>query len=79
MDVDNLATVKMVVLDGIIMGLQHCAFHNCTEGLANACNGVFCKHHEAQHLNITLSHTFPRTPQELLQDPLETQESLRIP
>ena len=52
MDMDNLATVKMVVLDGIIMGPQHCAFHNCTEGLANAHNGVFHKHHEAQHDNL---------------------------
>ena len=46
MDVDNEDVVKMVVLDGIVMGPQHCAYENCTEGLANARNGVFCLLHE---------------------------------
>ena len=46
MDVDNEDVVKMVILDGIVMGPQHCAYENCTEGLANARNGVFCPLHE---------------------------------
>ena len=29
MDIDH-APVKMVVLDGIVMGPQHCAYENCT-------------------------------------------------
>ena len=38
--------VKMVVLDGIVMGPTHCAFDDCTADLANARGGVFCSHHE---------------------------------
>ena len=38
--------VKMVVLDGIVMGPMHCAFDDCTADLANACGGVFCSHHK---------------------------------
>ena len=42
------APVKMVVLDGIVMGPQHCAYDNCTSDLANACGGSFCAFHENQ-------------------------------
>ena len=47
MDVDH-APVKMVVLDGIVMGPQHCAHDNCTSDLANARGGSFCAFHENQ-------------------------------
>ena len=36
------APVKLVVMDGIVMGPQHCAFDNCTGDLANSHGGVFC-------------------------------------
>jgi len=42
---DNEALVKMVVMDGIVMGPQHCAFGNCTADLANSQGGVFCSVH----------------------------------
>jgi hypothetical protein len=47
MDVDH-APVKMVVLDGIVMGPQHCAYNNCTSDLSNARGGSFCAYHENQ-------------------------------
>jgi CxC5 like cysteine cluster associated with KDZ transposases/CxC6 like cysteine cluster associated with KDZ transposases len=47
MDIDH-APVKMVVLDGIVMGPQHCAYDNCTSDLANARGGSFCAFHENQ-------------------------------
>ena len=40
------APVKMVVLDGIVIGPQHCAFDNCTADLANTRGGVFCLVHD---------------------------------
>lgn len=43
------ALVKMVVLDGIVMGPQHCAFENCTENLLNARGGVFCRNHNLEY------------------------------
>jgi hypothetical protein len=46
-DIDH-APVKMVVLDGIVMGPQHCACDNCTSDLANACVKSFCAYHEQQ-------------------------------
>ncbi|KAF8876471.1 hypothetical protein BD779DRAFT_1449392 [Infundibulicybe gibba] len=46
-DVDaDYAPVKMVVLDGIVMGPTHCAYDDCTDDLGNARGGVFCPHHE---------------------------------
>jgi hypothetical protein len=39
--------VKMIVMDGIVMGNHHCAFEDCTSELANARRGVFCRQHEA--------------------------------
>ncbi|TFK35400.1 hypothetical protein BDQ12DRAFT_561347, partial [Crucibulum laeve] len=38
--------VKMVVLDGIVMGPTHCAFENCTQSIANVQQGVFCTEHD---------------------------------
>ena len=46
---DNEALVKMVVMDGIVMGPQHCAFGNCTADLANSRGGVFCSVHNIQY------------------------------
>jgi hypothetical protein len=43
------AVVKMVVMDGIVMGPQHCAFGDCTADLANTRGGVFCSIHEIQY------------------------------
>jgi CxC6 like cysteine cluster associated with KDZ transposases len=47
MDIDH-APVNMVVLDGIVMGPQHCAYNNCTSDLANACGRSFSAYHEQQ-------------------------------
>ncbi|TFK38642.1 hypothetical protein BDQ12DRAFT_605068, partial [Crucibulum laeve] len=50
MDIDNdYAPVKMVVLDGIVMGPTHCAFDNCFQELYNSCGGSFCEYHEANY------------------------------
>jgi hypothetical protein len=50
--VDNMeedhAPVKMVVLDGIVMGPTHCAFDNCIADLDNSRGGAFCTNHEVQ-------------------------------
>ena len=43
------APVKMIVLDGIVMGPTHCAFDNCTADLDNARGGAFCTDHEIQY------------------------------
>ena len=43
------AVVKMVVMDGIVMGPQHCAFGDCTADLANTRGGVFCSIHEIEY------------------------------
>ena len=45
----DYAPVKMVVLDGIVMGPTHCAYDNCTSDLINAREGVFCSFHETQY------------------------------
>jgi len=41
--------VKMIVMDGIVMGNHHCAFKDCTSKLANAQWGVFCETHETMY------------------------------
>ena len=46
---DEPAPVKMIVMDGIVMGPQHCAFDGCTFSLANSCGGVFCQFHNAEY------------------------------
>ena len=43
------AVVKMVVMNGIVMGPQHCAFGDCTADLANTRGGVFCSIHEIEY------------------------------
>jgi hypothetical protein len=47
-DQDEGSPVKLVVMDGIVMGHKHCAFENCTGNLANAQRGVFCAVHVQQ-------------------------------
>ena len=42
------APVKMIVIDGIVMGPTHCAFDNCTADLDNYRGGAFCANHEIQ-------------------------------
>lgn len=46
---NDYAPVKMVVLDGIVMGPTHCAFPNCTATLAHARGGVFCTLHNIEY------------------------------
>lgn len=50
MDIDA-ADVKMVVLDGIVMGPTHCAYDDCTAPLANARGGALCSHHDNEFGN----------------------------
>lgn len=50
MDIDN-SPVKMIVLDGIVMGPTYCAFEECLLPLANARGGVFCAGHEKKYKN----------------------------
>ena len=44
---EEYSPVKMVIMDGIVMGHHHCAFEDCTSELANARGGVFCREHDA--------------------------------
>ncbi|KIJ93116.1 hypothetical protein K443DRAFT_13109 [Laccaria amethystina LaAM-08-1] len=39
MDTDDIPNIRMVVLDGIVMGPQHCEYDNCTNDLSNARGG----------------------------------------
>jgi len=43
------APVKMIVMDGIVMGAQHCAFDDCTASLVNSHGGVFCAVHNTEY------------------------------
>jgi CxC5 like cysteine cluster associated with KDZ transposases/CxC6 like cysteine cluster associated with KDZ transposases len=43
---ESTAPVKMVVVDGIVMGHSICAYPECTSELANARGGVYCALHE---------------------------------
>jgi CxC5 like cysteine cluster associated with KDZ transposases/CxC6 like cysteine cluster associated with KDZ transposases len=45
----DCVSVKMVVLDGIVMGPTHCAHIGCTSDLINARGGAFCPFHETQY------------------------------
>ncbi|KAF9487310.1 hypothetical protein BDN71DRAFT_1514098 [Pleurotus eryngii] len=47
----NHAEVHIVVIDGIVMGPQHCAMEGCEAGLQNAPTGVFCKKHAEKMKN----------------------------
>ena len=46
---EGCASVKMVVVDGIVMGPTHCAYSDCTSNLINARGGAFCPFHETQY------------------------------
>ena len=46
---EEYAPVKLVVMDGIVMGPTHCAYDNCTANLANARGGAFCPYHEIEY------------------------------
>ncbi|KAF8872623.1 hypothetical protein BD779DRAFT_1477443 [Infundibulicybe gibba] len=48
MDVDY-AAVKMVVMDGIVMGPTHCAYDDCTQDLDNSRGGAFCAYHNIHY------------------------------
>jgi hypothetical protein len=51
MDVDmdvNHALVKMVVVDGLVVGPQKCSIDDCTTDLENHRGGVFCEYHQVQ-------------------------------
>ena len=48
--------VKLVVLDGVVMGPTHCAYDNCTKSLKNARRGVFCEQHEILRGNLCRMH-----------------------
>ena len=43
------APVKMVVMDGIVIGHPHCAHNNCTNDLQNARGGIYCALHENRY------------------------------
>jgi hypothetical protein len=46
-DVDSIQTpVKMVVVDGIVMGHSICAYPECESELINARGGIYCALHE---------------------------------
>ncbi|KAF9492242.1 hypothetical protein BDN71DRAFT_1509604 [Pleurotus eryngii] len=47
----NHGEVRMIVIDGIVMGPQHCAMEECEAGLENAQTGVFCKKHAERMKN----------------------------
>jgi hypothetical protein len=48
-DDDQRAPVKLVVMDGQVMGPRHCAYDDCTAELSNARLGVFCIDHELSY------------------------------
>lgn len=48
---EDTSPVKMVVMDGVVMGPTYCAYDGCTEALENAHGGVFCAFHEIAHGN----------------------------
>ena len=45
-DDNNEAPVKLVVMNGQVMGPHYCAYNNCIGDLANAQLGIFCIEHE---------------------------------
>jgi len=45
------ASVKMVVIDGVVMGPVHCTANNCTANLLNTCGEAFCAVHVTQFGN----------------------------
>jgi len=53
---EEASPVKMVVIDGVVMGPTHCAYDDCTQDLQNARGGVFCGFHEIVHGNMCRMH-----------------------
>src|SRR5277367_3769064 len=53
--------VKMVVLDGIVMGPTHCGHDGCTSDLMNARGGAFCPFHETEFGNQCRVHNCQRS------------------
>ena len=57
MDIDQTPSpseatpVKLVVMDGIVMGPTYCAYSDCTQDLAKL-KGVLCVHHELLYGNL---------------------------
>ncbi|KIJ97350.1 hypothetical protein K443DRAFT_74110, partial [Laccaria amethystina LaAM-08-1] len=51
MDVDDDDDCTMIILDGIVMGPQHCAFEGCIKDLKNTRGGAFCEEHETEYGN----------------------------
>ncbi|EDR02918.1 uncharacterized protein LACBIDRAFT_331913 [Laccaria bicolor S238N-H82] len=47
----------MVVLDGIVMGPQHCAYENCTNDLSNSCGGSLCDIHHIMLATQCTNHS----------------------
>ncbi len=45
---DKNAMVKIVIMDGIVMGPTHCAFDNCTGPLSNAHGESLCHVHKTE-------------------------------
>ncbi|KAF8988946.1 hypothetical protein BDQ17DRAFT_1393365 [Cyathus striatus] len=48
---ENFAPVKMVVVDGVVMGptVHHRAMEGCHAEVNNYCGGVFCRYHNIQY------------------------------
>ena len=57
---EEASPVTLVVMDGVVMGPTHGAFHNCIEELKNAQGGVFCAQHEITHGNLCRMHDCDR-------------------
>ena len=58
MDIDQTPSlseatlVKLVVMDGIVMGPTNCAYDDCTQDLVKLKGGVLCVHHELLYGNL---------------------------
>jgi hypothetical protein len=48
--------VKLVVMDGIVMGPTHCAYSDCTQDLTKLKGSVLCVHHELLYGNLCCIH-----------------------
>ena len=48
--------VKLVVLDGVVMGPTHCAYDGCTQDLASRRGVVFCVQHEIERGQLCCMH-----------------------
>jgi hypothetical protein len=53
---DEGVPVKLVVLDGVVMGPTHCAYENCSQDLAQTQRAVFCVQHELLRGNLCRIH-----------------------